>query len=105
MNKLDEILEEKIYPVRYQMSTAVNVNNGIMNEQVLEKAKRAFLMETVGVWKDELVKTSQGYPENDISDVIFDIDVVLLKRKDFEFLKKAYEQLFSEGKERVNNKA
>tara|TARA_R110000822_G_scaffold302649_1_gene426924 strand:- start:12198 stop:12515 length:318 start_codon:yes stop_codon:yes gene_type:complete len=105
MNRVEQILEENIYPVRYQMSTAINVNNGVMNEQVLDKAKRAFLMETVGVWKDDLVKTSQGYPENDISDVVFDIDVVVLKRKDFEMIKNVYEQLFSQGEENIVDKA
>lgn len=105
MNRVEQILEEKIFPVKMQMSTAINVNNGIMNEQVLEKAKRAFLMETMGVWKDDLVKTSQGYPKDDISDVIFDIDVIVLKRKDFEIIKGVYEQLFSQGEEDLVHKA
>lgn len=81
------IIEEKVYPVNYQLKTPINVNNGILNDQMLERAKRAFVMETVGVWKDDIVKTAQGYPQDDVSDVIFDIDVVILKRDDFDRLK------------------
>ena len=101
-----DILEEKFFPVNYTLSTAVNINNsGVLNEEMLEKAKRAFVMETVGVWKDELVSAKQGYPVNDISDVTFDIDVVVLKRKDFDTLKGYYEQLFEEGSENLADQA
>lgn len=86
-NEITTILEESIYPVSYQLKTPINVNNGIMNEQMLERAKRAFVMETVGTWQNELVKTAQGYPVDDISDVIFTIDCVIIKRQDFDKLK------------------
>tara|TARA_R110000851_G_scaffold315229_5_gene477624 strand:+ start:16671 stop:17006 length:336 start_codon:yes stop_codon:yes gene_type:complete len=106
INEVEAILEDSIYPVGYKLSTAVNINNnGILNEQMLEKARRAFVMETVGVWSSELVNTSQGYPKDDISDVTFDIDVVILKRKDFETIKTFYEQFYTEGTTSINNQA
>jgi|TARA_R110000822_G_scaffold152112_8_gene291366 hypothetical protein len=105
VDELSTILEERVYTVATEMSTAINVNNGILNTSVLEKAKRAFIMETVGMWGEELVKTKQGYPQHDISEVTFGIDCVILKRKDFEILKGYYEQLFEEGKENLVTKA
>ena len=92
MNKqVDRILEDKVFPVSYEMVTAINVNNGMMNEEMLEKARHSFLTRTVGVWAGELVKTEQQYPENDISDVVFGIDIVILKRKDFDILQDAFQ--------------
>jgi hypothetical protein len=106
MNKVEEILEEKIYPVSYQLTTSVNINNsGTLNTQMLEKARRAFIMETVGTWAEELVSSRQDYPKNDIADVTFGIDVVVMKRKDFNILKSYYEQLFEEGAQNVRDEA
>jgi len=106
LDKIETILEENIYPVAYTLSTAVNINNsGTLNEQMLEKAKRAFIMETIGVWGNELVGVKQDYPQGDIADVTFDIDVVVLKRKDFNKLKGFYEQLFESGEENFTDKA
>jgi hypothetical protein len=106
MKAVEEVLEEKFFPVSYSLSTAVNINNsGTLNESMLEKAKRAFIMETIGVWKDDLVQTKQGYPVGDVSEVQFDIDVVILKREDFELIKKYHEQLFETGGENFPDKA
>ncbi len=104
MNReVERILEEGMYPVKYTLSTPINVNNGVLNDDMLNRARQSFLSRTVGTWGEELVDTHQEYPENDISEVVFDIDVVLLKGEDFKLLKEYYErdeQLFSEGQEK-----
>ena len=99
MEKIKDILEDRVYHVSTQMMTSINVNNGLLNKDMLERAKRSFIGQTVGVWKDELITTQESFPEDDISDVVFDIDVVLLKRKDFKLIKKYIEQSeqFSKG--------
>lgn len=99
--KIESILENKVYPVSYEMVTAINVNNGMLNDEVMEKARHSFLTHTVGIWAGELVKTDQQYPENDISDVIFGIDVVILKRKDFEVLQSYLEKSKPTPKEKA----
>tara|TARA_R110000772_G_scaffold54130_2_gene123594 strand:+ start:2518 stop:2799 length:282 start_codon:yes stop_codon:yes gene_type:complete len=86
MNKELELLEEKGYQVVWSATTAIPTKAGMLNKDILAKAKADFLKETISIWKDDLVFTSQGYPANGFSDVIFDIDVVILKRDDYERL-------------------
>jgi len=59
----------------------VNLNNsGTMNQQNLDFAKRTLLFNAVREHTN-LVKTKQGYPNNDISDVEMEIDCVVMSRK------------------------
>lgn len=101
---LDLIFEERVYPVMFSSSTSINTNNGILNEAFVEKARRRFLVETVGVWAEELVKTKQHYPHNDISAVDFETDIVILKQKDFNKIQKFYEQFSKEGQKAIYNR-
>lgn len=68
--------------ILYKKQThAINLNNsGIMNQQNLDFAKRTMLFDVIREHTD-LVKTKQGYPNNDISDVEMEIDCVIMSRK------------------------
>lgn len=75
--------------ILYKKQThAINLNNsGTMNQQNLDFTKRTMLFDTVREHTD-LVKTKQGYPNNDISDVEMEIDCVVMSRKRYEMLLK-----------------
>lgn len=61
----------------------INLNNsGTMNQQNLDFAKRTMLFNTIREHTD-LVKTKQGYPNNDISEVEMEIDCVIMSRKKY----------------------
>lgn len=63
---------------------AINLNNsGTMNQSNLDFVKRTMLFDVVREHTD-LVKTKQGYPNNDISDVDMTIDCVIMSRKKYE---------------------
>lgn len=67
---------------------AINLNNsGTMNQQNLDFAKRTMLFDTIREHID-LVKTVQGYPYLDISDVDMEIDCVVMSRKKYDKLMK-----------------
>lgn len=71
--------------ILYKKQThAINLNNsGTMNEQNLEFTKRTMLFDTIRE-HTELVRTKQGYPQNDISDVEMTLDCVIMSRKKYE---------------------
>ena len=70
--------------ILYKKQThAINLNNsGTMNQQNLDFAKRTMLFDVIREHTD-LVKTKQGYPNNDISDVEMEIDCVIMSRKKY----------------------
>ena len=71
--------------ILYKKQThAINLNNsGTMNQQNLDFAKRTMLFDCIREHTD-LVKTKQGYPNNDISDVEMEIDCVVMSRRRYE---------------------
>lgn len=71
--------------ILYKKQThAINLNNsGTMNQQNLDFAKRTMLFDVIREHTD-LVKTKQGYPNNDISDVEMEIDCVVMSRKRYD---------------------
>ena len=77
--------------ILYKKQThAINLNNsGTMNQQNLDFAKRTMLFNTFREYTN-LVKTVQGYPNNDISDVEMEIDCVVISRKRYDILLKHY---------------
>jgi len=68
--------------ILYKKQThAINLNNsGTMNQQNLDFAKRTMLFDVIREHTD-LVKTKQGYPNNDISDVEMVIECLVMTRK------------------------
>jgi len=73
--------------ILYKKQThAINLNNsGTMNQQNLDFTKRTMLFDVIREHTD-LVKTKQGYPNNDISDVEMEIDCVIMSKKKYEDL-------------------
>ena len=68
--------------ILYKKQThTINLNNsGTMNQQNLDFAKRTMLFDVIREHTD-LVKTKQGYPNNDISDVEMELDIVIIPTK------------------------
>lgn len=73
--------------ILYKKQThAINLNNsGTMNQQNLDFTKRTMLFDVIREHTD-LVKTKQGYPNNDISDVEMEIDCVIMSRSKYDKL-------------------
>ena len=91
---INTIFSERVLTVKQTLETKIPVEPaGVLNGPILDRAKRAFIMETVGIYKDEIVHTNHKYPTRDSVEVQFDIDVVVLRKKDYEILKGYYEQL------------
>lgn len=66
---------------------SLNINNsGTLNEQNLQFAKTTFLFDNLRKYANKLVKHSQHYPNNDISDVDLKLDIVILSTKEYEYL-------------------
>lgn len=90
--------------ILYKKQThAINLNNsGTMNQQNLDFAKRTMLFDVIREHTD-LVKTKQGYPNNDISDVDMEIDCVVMSRKRYNKLVNFESKgLFVDKKETLN---
>lgn len=67
---------------------AINLNNsGTMNQSSLDFAKRTMLFDAIREHTN-LVKTTQHFPQGDISDVDMVIDCVIMSRKRYEMLLK-----------------
>ena len=65
---------------------SINLNNsGTMNQDNLDFAKRTMLFD---LFRDkiDLIKSKQGYPNNDISEVELTIDCVVVNRKRYKTL-------------------
>jgi len=93
--------------ILYKKQThAINLNNsGTMNQQNLDFAKRTMLFDVIREHTD-LVKTKQGYPNNDISDVEMEIDCVVMSRKRYNKLIKlqnALDNQYKDSKKEVLN--
>ena len=89
--------------ILYKKQThAINLNNsGTMNQQNLDFAKRTMLFDVIREHTD-LVKTKQGYPNNDISDVEMEIDCVVMSRKRYDKLIKI-ESTIKQGEVHITN--
>jgi hypothetical protein len=86
--------------ILYKTQThAVNLNNsGTMNQSNLDFAKRTMLFDAVREHVD-IVKTKQGYPNNDISEVEMEIDCVVMSRKKYDKLIKLQSALDNQYKD------
>lgn len=84
--KMIEILENYFFPVTNEDNTYIDTNNGILNNELVERRKRVFLKESMYYLVEELVNTVQDYPEDNLSKVTFSTDFMVVKRSDFEKL-------------------
>jgi hypothetical protein len=69
----------------------INTLNGVLNNTNLEFAKRTMLFDAIRP-HTELIKTKQGYPKDDLSDVEMTIDCVVMSRKRYDKLIKLEEK-------------
>lgn len=81
-----EILENYFFPVTNEDNTYIDTNNGILNNELVERRKRVFLKESMYYLVEELVNSVQDYPEDNLSKVTFSTDFMVVKRSDFEKL-------------------
>ena len=90
MRKKDilHILEERSYSVSGSLNTAVNVNNsGTLNKEKLEKERLGYWKTLTSWLAPVLIKKVQDYPYQDISNVEFSADFVVMRREDFDEIK------------------
>ncbi len=96
MRKSDilNILEENTYSVSGQLHTAININqSGTLNKEKLER-ERLFYWKQLTSWLAPLlISKKQSYPYQDISNVEFNADFVIMKREDFETVKEYVEEI------------
>lgn len=80
--KIQDILEE-CSPIYNLKNISINTNNGILNEEYLERQKNIFIKESIAHLRDSLIKINQGYPHNDISDIQMTTEFFIIPRKKF----------------------
>ena len=89
MNKIDKINDilDNALPAFNNKTVSINTNNGILNENFIERQKSLFLKETLEYHRDDIIKVKQDYPINDISDVTLTSEFFILPRKEYLKLK------------------
>lgn len=91
--KVLTIVNNNINVVYGIYNSAVNINqSGTLNEEKLNRERKLFLKSCVEDLAPELVSKKQGYPHDDISEVEFETDFVIIKRKDFDKVLKYIEK-------------
>lgn len=96
MTKIDKIkfmLEENIFPIFNTDETYIDTNNGILNDELLERKKKSFLKDSLVYTIDELIKVKQSYPQDNLSKVTFDTEFFILKKDDFLKIVKLIDEL------------
>lgn len=80
-------LEENIKYANLSEFRTIRTVNGIPSKQQLQYEKYELFGHATRHLLDDMVKTKQHYPENETSRVDFDIDVVVMKKSDYQKLK------------------
>lgn len=94
--KVLQILEENIYNINALHKTAININqSGTLNREKLEREKKRFFMYLTDFFINDIITEKQYYPENDISEVDFNADFVILKKDDYNSIKEYIEGLIT----------
>ena len=96
MNKevILRLLEEDAFPVSGVLHTAINVNqSGALNEEKLRKEREQYLRVLTSWMAPELIRMKQSYPYNDIANVEFEADFVVMQKDVFDYVKKFVETL------------
>ena len=86
LDKINDILDNAL-PAFNNKTVSINTNNGILNENFIERQKSLFLKETLEYHRDDIIKVKQDYPINDISDVTLTSEFFILPRKEYLKLK------------------
>lgn len=87
-----KILENDVFTVYAEQKDYVDTNNGILNESYLAKRKKLLLKKSVEYLADEVIKVDQSYPVNDVSEVTMNIDLVVMKKEDLDYILKYIEE-------------
>lgn len=96
-DKAAENILEGVFSVYDRKEHYINTNNnGILNTGNIRNEQTKLLKNAVTYMADEVVTTIQHYPVDDFSLVEIEVDVVVLKRKDFEFLKEQFQKLITD---------
>ena len=86
-NRILNILEDEVFTVHNYKEHYLNTNNGVLNDEHLQREKKHLLCESVSYLVDEVVGYTQHYPHDDISKVELETDFVVMKRGAFEELR------------------
>lgn len=97
------VLEEDTFPIAGELHTSININqSGTLNQEKLDKERELYLKVLTSWLAPELIKKKQHYPHNDIANVEFTADFVILDRFTFDYIKKFVESLIT-TKELMNH--
>lgn len=86
MNKREEVLqiaEDGAHTVYASHMTAIDTNNGMLNEGKLERERDKVFRQATKYLQEEMVDSTQLYPVSDISGVKMNIDFVAVHREDW----------------------
>lgn len=79
---INELLDNAL-PAFNNKTVSINTNNGILNENFLERQKSLFLKETLEYHRNKIIHIKQDYPYNDISDVHLASEFFILPRREY----------------------
>jgi hypothetical protein len=82
-NKINEILENRVFPVRMREKVRMSTINGLVNEDELLGLKRLNVCNALTYITKELVTSQQEYPKDGYSDVNLRMECVVMSMADF----------------------
>lgn len=94
--KILQVLEDDTFPIAGELHTAININqSGTLNDEKLKK-EREFYLKTLTSWMaPELIRKTQHYPYDDIANVEFKADFVVMQRETYDYIKSFVESLIT----------
>lgn len=101
MDKIEEI-KERVLTVFGKEEDFIHTNNGLLNKTYLAKRKKIFFEKNTSYILNEVVKVKQHFPVDDVSTIDMSMDVVVLDRKDYEYMLNQLEY-FNNTKHSVSN--
>lgn len=102
-NKVLEVLEEDSFPIAGEYHTSININqSGTLNQDKLRREQELYLKLLTSWMAPHLIEKKQYYPHDDIAEVVFSADFVIMERTAYDYIKSFVESLI-ETKEIMNH--
>lgn len=93
MNNIENIIEDEILPVFNSYETYIDTNNGILNDELIQREKNRFFIDSIKYIRDQVVNVKQHYPEDNLSKVEIETEFYVISKESFENLKKEIYEL------------
>lgn len=91
MKRALEILEN-VNSINIKEQVSLDTPNGVLNKEYVELEKNLLIAKYSEYLANNLVKAKQHYPEDEVSKVDLEFDIIFLNRREYKELKKLIEK-------------